>query len=351
MADLAAPHAKPQPVRRSFSVLAALSASLMLGACAQISGEESGGLLAQLTPAQSGATEAPAQPSEQQQASDPRGATEYWGQQYAKNPRDLDAALAYARNLRVMGQKREALAVLQQASIIHGSDRKLAADYGRLALELDQISVAKKVLEVADDPANPDWRVVLARGTALAKEGSYREAISFFERAQALNPGHPSVLNNLALAYTMSGEPDRGEQLLRQASASGSDNAKVRQNLALVLGLQGKYDEATKVGSVDLPTSEAAENTSILKKMVKLDPKPMTPAGPPPEAPATGWAPAVAKAPQAAPAPQTIAATARVPAPTPAAPTSKPALRASTMESGLGEASGADRAAGLFSAD
>lgn len=345
MADLAAPHAKPKPVRCPFGVLAALSASLMLGACAQISGEESGGLLASLTPAQSdGAAAAPGQSAEQQ-ASDPRAATEYWGQQYAKNPRDLDAALSYARNLRVMGQKREALAVLQQASIIHGTDRRLAADYGRLALELDQISVAKKVLEVADDPANPDWRVVLARGTALAKEGSYREAISFFERAQALNPGHPSVLNNLALAYTMSGEPDRGEQLLRKASATDGDNAKVRQNLALVLGLQGKYDEATKVGSADLPASDAAENTSILKKMVKLDPKPMaTPAGPPPEAPSSGWAPAVAKAPPAAPAPQAEAATASGPA-------ARPVLRSSTMESGFGGAPGTDRAAGLFSAE
>jgi Flp pilus assembly protein TadD len=342
MADLDAQHAMPKPVRRPFGVLAAMSASLMLGACAQMGGEESTGLFSALAPEQSAApTQVAAQ--QPQQSSDPRAATEYWGQQYAKNPRDLDAALSYAQNLRVMGQKREALAILQQAAHVHGSNRKLAADYGRLALELDQISLAKKLLEVADDPVNPDWRVVMARGTALAKEGSYREAISFFERAQALNPGHPSVLNNLALAYTMSGEADRGEQLLRQASVAGSDNSKVRQNLALVLGLQGKYDEATKIGSVDLPAPAAAENTAILKKMVKLDPKPMAPAGPAPapEAPSMGWAPAIAKAPQAAPAPQKAAV----------ATAAKPALRSSTIETGFGEASADARAASLFSAE
>ncbi len=41
-----------------------------------------------------------------------------------------------------------------------------------------------------------------------------------------------------------------------------------------MLGLQGKYDEATKVGSVDLPADKAQENTDLLKKMVKLDAKP-----------------------------------------------------------------------------
>lgn len=336
MADLDAHLAKPKSVRPHAGVLAAISASLLLGACAQVGGDESGGLFAALAPEQQQVPQQAAMPS------DPRAATEYWGSRYAKDPRDLEAALSYAQNLKVMGQKREALAVLQQASLIHGSNRQLAADYGRLALDLDQVSVAKKLLEVADDPANPNWRVIMARGTALAKEGSYREAIGFFERAQALNPGHPSVLNNLALAYTMSGEPDRGEQLLRQASTSGGENAKVRQNLALVLGLQGKYDEATRIGSVDLPAAEAAENTAILKKMVKLDPKSSAPAGGMlGAAPPTGWSTAVAQAPQRTPQPQAAVAT----GPTP------PALRSSTMESGFAGGGGDNRAAGLFTAE
>ncbi len=321
-------------LRRSAGVLTALTASLLLGACAQVGGGDDAGLFSALAPeaAQPAPSAAPATPQE---------ATEYWGKEYAKNPRNLDAALSYAQNLKVLGRKREALAVLQQASIIHSTDRRLAADYGRLALDLDQIGVAKKLLELADDPGQPDWRIVLARGTALAKEGSYREAISFYERAQALNPGHPSVLNNLALAYTMSGEPDRGEQLLRQAKASGTDNAKVRQNLALVLGLQGKYDEATKMASVDLAPGEAQANTALLRKMVKLDAKPMAPA-------AGAWAPAVAQAGEpvrAAP----VKAVAAAPASAPAAP--PPALRQSQVETGFAEPPPRGLAASLFASE
>ncbi|WP_072395070.1 tetratricopeptide repeat protein [Hyphomicrobium sp. CS1GBMeth3] len=334
-ADLDAPLVRPdlvRPVRRR-GLIVAVTVSLLLGACAQAGSDDSSGLFSALSPEPSKEDVKQAAPS------DPAAATEYWGKIYAKNPRDLDAALAYAQNLKATGQKREALAVLQQASLIHGTNRDLAADYGRLALELDQVSVAKKLLEIADDPANPDWRIVLARGTALAKEGSYRDAIGFYERAQALNPEHPSVLNNLALAYTMSGEPDRGEQLLRRASVAGAENAKVRQNLALVLGLQGKYDEATQVASVDLPAEDAQANTALLRKMVNVDPKAAPAAAPHRELPATAtWAPAVAEAdaPKVRPSPPAAAA---------------PRLRASKIETESGASQAGSRSASLFSAE
>lgn len=328
VADPDAPTARAGRYR---GVLAALAASLMLGACAQVGADDSSGLFSALQPEQTQQSLQDAAPS------DPRAGAEYWGKLYAKSPRDLDVALAYAQSLKATGQKREALGVLQQASIVHGSNRKLAADYGRLALELDQISVAKKVLEVADDPSAPDWRVVMARGTALAKEGSYREAIAFYERAQVLNPQHPSVLNNLALAYTMSGEAERGEALLRQASSSGNDNSKVRQNLALVLGLQGKYDEAVKVGSVDLPAEDAQSNTALLKKMVKLDAKAAPGFAGPTEPPsAASWAPAVAEAP---------VMIERAPS------ASGPLLRPSAVETGSAASASDNRAASLFSAE
>jgi len=270
-------------------VLAAVTMSLMMSACAQLGGDDGPVALAAFDQA---APQTGALPQSELQK-----ATEYWGKQYASNPSELDNALSYAKNLKALGEKGQALAVLQQASLLHGSDKRLASEYGRLALELDQVSVAKRLLEAADDPANPDWRVILARGTVLAKEGQYREAIPFYERALALAPDHPSVMNNLALAYTMSGEPAKGEELLRSAASLNGANTKVRQNLALVLGLQGKYDEATKVGSSELPHEAAQANADLLRKLVKIDPKPMLTDG----APSAAWATEVAEASPAAP--------------------------------------------------
>ena len=85
------------------------------------------------------------------------------------------------------------------------------------------MSVAQKLLEQADDPTNPDWRVISARGTVLAKQGSYRDAIPLYERALALAPDQASVLNNLALAHAMEGHPDKAEPLLKRAAAQRPD--------------------------------------------------------------------------------------------------------------------------------
>ncbi len=248
-----------------------LAACLLAGGCAQLPTPGVPDALA-LNSAPQDAKVAPRTRSELEKA------TQYWGKQYAETPRDLKIALNFARNLKAMGEKQRALAVLQQASIFHGDSRELAGEYGRLALDLDQVGLAGRLLAAADDPVNPDWRLISARGTALAKQGKYSEAIPFYERALSLSHDQPSVLSNLALATAMGGDPERAETLLRRAEAADSASPKIRQNLALVLGLQGKYNEGKLLASRDLSSESAAENTAFLRQVVKLDPKEM-PAG------------------------------------------------------------------------
>ncbi len=284
--------------------LAVAGLSLMAGACSSLS---EGGPLDLLA-----ANDKPAAPVlAPNEGGAPQSelgkATEYWGQQYAKKPNDPEAALAYAKNLKAQGNKSEAFAVLQQAAQVNSDHKPLAAEYGRLALEFDRVSLAAQLLQFADDPVRPDWRVVSARGAALAKLGRYKDAVEQLERANALAPDQTSVQNNLALAYAMSGDPAKAETLLRRAVARDGGNAKTKQNLALVLGLQGKYDEATQVGSTVVAADVARENTDILRKMVKLDPKVSAPF----------------------PAPPAIAA-----APTPAPPV---AFKPAAIETGSGE--------------
>jgi Flp pilus assembly protein TadD len=207
-------------------------------------------------------------------------ATEYWGKVYAKSPKDAQAALNFARNLKAQGEKQQALAVLQQASAANPTHKGIAGDYGRLLLEFNHITQADKLLELADDPSNPDWKVVSARGTVFAKQSQYSKAVPLFERALQLAPDQPSVMSNLALAYAMEGKVDKAEPLLRKAAALGGD-ARVNQNLALVLGLQGKYDEAKLAMANDVPPDRAAANVEYLRQMVKAEPKPMPKAAAP----------------------------------------------------------------------
>ena len=249
---------------------ATLAATLMLGACSQSSDMLSDAAMP-LASADSSAKGTNTQTELQK-------ATEYWGNEYQKKPADLQTALNYSRNLKALGEKQKAFAILQQASVLHGSNTELASEYGRMALDFDQLNVASRLLEIADSPTNPDWKVISARGTVLAKQGRYKDALPFYERALALSPNQPSILNNLALASAMSGDAKKAEDMLRQVAEKGDSSPKVKQNLALVLGLQGKYDEAKTVGGSTLTADAAAENSEYVRKMVRLTPQSM-PAG------------------------------------------------------------------------
>ena len=121
-------------------------------------------------------------------------------------------------------------------------------------------------MEEADDPANADWRTISARGTVLAKQGKYREAIPLYERALALAPNQASVLNNLALALTMEGKVEQAESLLKRAVAPGSHALRVEQNLALVLSLQGKYEEAKLLGAQKASAEAVTANVDYVKR-------------------------------------------------------------------------------------
>ena len=253
-------------------VIASLSATLMLGACAQT---------ADLLPKPESALARVSDEDEKKPEypqNELQKATTYWGQEYGKRTSELQPALNYARNLKALGEKSKALAVLQQAASLHDSDPELAGEYGRLALELDQVSVAARMLRIADDPTKPDWKVISARGTVLAKQGQYKDAIPFYERALTLAQNQPSVLNNLAMAYAMSGDAKKAEELLRQASAgnSGENSGKVKQNLALVLGLEGRYDEAKAVTAGTTSAAAVADNIEMVRRIVKLEPKSST---------------------------------------------------------------------------
>ena len=244
--------------------LATLTMTLMLGACA--GNPLSDAMQADnAAPPSLGATIANSQ-------SELDKATLYWSKEYAKNTRDLKAALAYAKNLKAGGQKEQALQVCQDASLYHGNSRELASEYGRLALELGQVNLADKLLAAADDPAKPDWRVISARGTVFAKQGKYAESIPHYERALAIAPDASSVLSNLAMAYAAGGRAPEAEPLLRRAIEIDGSNAKLKQNLALVVGLQGRHDEAKQVDGQNLANAAAQDNADVVRQMVKTQP-------------------------------------------------------------------------------
>lgn len=211
-------------------------------------------------------TQARSEPAPDQ---DPQRAVEYYGDRYRANPKDADMALAYGTALRANGQRAQAAAVLEQAAIAHPENKALLAGWGRALADNGNFQQAYDVLSRAHTPDNPDWRILSVQGTTLDQMGRHDEARRYYASALKIVPGEPTVLSNLGMSYMLSKDLPKAEDALRQAYASPKANAKVRQNLGLVVGLQGRFAEAEGIVKADLPPDEAAANVAYLKEMLK----------------------------------------------------------------------------------
>ncbi len=201
-------------------------------------------------------------------ATDPRRDAELYQEGYRANPKDAEAALKYGTALRASGQRAQAVAVLEQATIGHPGNRLLLAAYGRALADNGNFQQAFEVLGRAHTPDDPDWRLLSAQGATLDQLGRYEEARQYYSSALKIVPEHPSVLTNLGLSYVLSKELPRAEETLRRANAQAPTDPRVRANLALAIGLQGRIAEAEKIVRADLPPAEAAANVAQLKQLL-----------------------------------------------------------------------------------
>jgi Flp pilus assembly protein TadD len=210
---------------------------------------------------------------------DPRRAVDVYGERYRANPKDADVALAYGQALRATGQRAQAVAVLEQATISHPGNKALLAGYGRALADNGNFQQAFDILTRAHTPDNPDWRILSVQGTVLDQLGRHDEARNYYASALKIVPDEPSVLSNLGLSYVLSKDLPTAEETLRRAYASTRADARVRQNLGLVVGLQGRFAEAESIVKADLPPDEAAANVAYLKQMLSRKDNPRAAAG------------------------------------------------------------------------
>jgi Flp pilus assembly protein TadD len=186
---------------------------------------------------------------------------------YEQNPGDAQSAIAYGAALRASGQRAQSVAVLQQAAIRNPKDTTVLGAYGRALADTGQLQQALDVLSRAHTPDRPDWRILNVQGAVLDQMGRNAEAQGYYQTALRIAPGEPSALSNLGLSYALAKDLPRAEATLRQAAASPKADARVRQNLALVLSLQGRIGEAETLARADLPPGEAQASIEDLRRL------------------------------------------------------------------------------------
>lgn len=242
-------------IRRSFSaigVVGALVIATALGGCAGPrragGGDTTGSTPAQVTTNYATAAQA-------------------WSQRYEANPNDKEAVLGYSRALRANGQTAQAVAVLEQAMLKQGKDKEIASAYGKALAANGNFDRALTVVRQANSQTSPDWRLLSAEGAILDQTGRHADARSVYETGLRIAPEEPALLNNLALSHLLTNETTLAEQFLRRASVNPRADNQVYQNLALVLGMNGRVAEAEQILRQRFTPDVADANVAYLRQM------------------------------------------------------------------------------------
>ncbi|MES2895056.1 MAG: tetratricopeptide repeat protein [Pseudomonadota bacterium] len=203
---------------------------------------------------------------------DPLARAAFWARELDVDPADAEAGVQLSMALRTMGSYDDAVAAI---------GRTLAAqpDNVEALMELAKSHVGRGQGFYAIDPARRaqqlaprDWRPPSLLGVAYEQAQRDEEALAAHRLALSLAPDNPSAISNLALFQASHGQPAEAEALLRKAIARPGAPMAVRQNLALVLGLQGRLDEAEKLARQDLPPELVANNMAWLRAATSTGP-------------------------------------------------------------------------------
>ena len=197
-----------------------------------------------------------------------RGEAESWSRRYAANPGEKTASLGYAKVLTALDQKAQAAAVLQAAAVKAPKDPEILAAYGKALIDTGDYNQALEVLARAHSPDRPDWHILSAEGIASDGLGMHDRAQAFYLAALKIVPNDPGVMSNLGLSYALSRKLPEAERVLTDAARSSSADPRVRQNLALVLALQGHFDDASQTMRKDLNQTDAASNVAEIRSMM-----------------------------------------------------------------------------------
>ncbi len=196
---------------------------------------------------------------------DPLARAAFWANEVDIDGRDLVAGVKLSAALRALGRNDEAAVAARRVLVIDPDDTGGLFELARDAIAAGQGFYAIAPLTKLQARDAKDWKVLSLLGVAYEQVSREADAEAAWTQALQLSPDNPAVLTNLGLHYAAKGDTGRAETLLRKAAVQPGAGLKERQDLALVLGLQGKFDEAEALERQDLPPDMAANNIAYLR--------------------------------------------------------------------------------------
>ncbi len=189
---------------------------------------------------------------------------------WREKPQSIRRAVTYARLLDAGGNKVAMIKVLETTLTHNPDDAKLVAYLGKELVLAGRHAAGIKQLNKAIAAGENNWKVYSALGSAYDQSGDHRQARAAYQRALVEQPKKVSIHNNIGMSYILEGNLKQAEASLRAAQKlpEGEFNQTLRQNLALSVGLQGRFKEASEIASRDLPPDQVEQNLAFLKRML-----------------------------------------------------------------------------------
>lgn len=192
----------------------------------------------------------------------------FWAGEYDTFPNDLEAAQKFSEALRRGGRADRAASIAGEALQRFPNDHPLMLTYGLAQISSHSPQEALRPLAALAEADPHDWRVRSALGVALDQLSRFPEARQVYAEALTISPNNARVLTNMGMSHLMEGDASGAEPILRQAVAQADAPAEARQNLAVAIALQGRFEEASQLERVDLPPAQAAANMQYLRGLL-----------------------------------------------------------------------------------
>jgi Flp pilus assembly protein TadD len=187
---------------------------------------------------------------------------------YKAHPSDKATILYYAAALRSVGQPEQAVSVIEAGLAILKNDVDLKVAYAKALSAAGRFDQALNVIQDAINPAQPDWNALLVEGAILDQSGRNADARAIYAQALTVAPGQAAIEANIGLSYAMGNDLTQAETHLRRAQGMQGVTSQIRQNWALVVGLQGRFDEARALFAAELPPDQVEANMAYIRAML-----------------------------------------------------------------------------------
>lgn len=196
---------------------------------------------------------------------DPLARAAFWAREVDADDTDSDARLKLAKALRALGKYEQAGENADQLLVVQPNNYEALLESARDRIAQNQGFYAIDPAQRAAALQPHDWRPVSLLAIALEQSERDSEALAAHQKALAMAPNNPATLSNLGMYFATHGDQVQAEALLRRATAAPGAGAQERQNLALVLGMEGRIDEAERLERQDLPPQTVSNNLAYLR--------------------------------------------------------------------------------------